>query len=146
MRRDAIKASLVICTCGVCYNKLMLLVDILKWWYVPGFSVLLAALKNTFAQTLDQFSFGTLLRTLFAPFRQIDAGTTGRSLGDKLQAWLSRLISRLVGFVVRTLIFLMGLVVLVVKAILSLVMLLFWPVAPVLPVVFLVCAILGVGA
>ena len=124
----------------------MLLIDILKWWYVPGFSVLLGALKTTFLQTLDHFSFGTLLTTLFAPFRQIDAGSTGRSFSDKFQAWLSRLISRLVGFFVRIFIFLVGLIVLLLKAVMSLVMLIFWPVAPILPVVFVVCMVLGVGA
>ena len=124
----------------------MLLIDILKWWYVPGFSVLLGVLKTTFLQTLDHFSFGTLLTTLFAPFRQIDAGAAGRSFSDKFQAWLSRLISRLVGFFVRIFIFLIGLIVLLLKAVMSLVMLIFWPVAPILPVVFVVCMVLGVGA
>lgn len=123
----------------------MLLLDILKWWYVPGFSVLLRTLRESFAQTLDRFSFGSLLTTLFAPFRQIDAGAAGRSFSDKFQAWLSRLISRLVGFLVRIFIFVIGVVVLLTKAVMSLAMLIFWPVAPVLPVVCLICAGLGVG-
>lgn len=123
----------------------MLLLDICKWWYTPGFSVLLKMLQDSFAKTFDRFSFGTLIATLFAPFRQIDAGTTGKSISEKLQAWLSRLISRLIGCLVRLFIFVMGVVVLLVKAVVSVALLVFWPLAPLLPVVFLGCILVGVG-
>ena len=124
----------------------MLLLDIFRWWYTPGFSVLLRGLKDSFAQTFDRFSFGSLLATLFAPFRQIDAGATGRGLSEKVQAWLSRSVSRLIGCLVRLVIFAVGLVVLLVKAVVSVVLLVFWPLAPLLPVVFLGCLLVGVGA
>lgn len=123
----------------------MLFADILKWWYTPGFSVLLAHLKVSFQKTLDHFSFGTLLGTLFAPFRQIDANTGGRTLAEKFQAWFGRLISRFVGFLVRIFLLILGLIVLLVKAVVSLLWLILWPLAPILPVVFVVCAIAGVG-
>lgn len=87
------------------------------------------------------FSIGALVRTLFAPFRQISANDSGTTL----QVFFDRLISRLVGAVVRIFLMIVGIVVFIFEAILSLVLMVIWPLIPVLPAVCVVLTVMGVS-
>jgi len=86
---------------------------------------------------------GLMLRTLFDPFRQIDAGATGRGLAEAFQAFLSRLISRVVGLVMRTGMILVGSLVLLVQIVVSLAVILLHLVMPVMPVVGVAMMLMG---
>ena len=43
------------------------------WWYSSGWKVFIDKLKTTFTNITDFFSMGSLLHTLFKPYRQISA-------------------------------------------------------------------------
>ena len=115
----------------------MAIVEMFFWWYASGWGVFIGKVKGWFLSVLDFFSMGSLIRTLFKPFRQISAEAAGTdaSIDTKFHMWVDRLISRMVGFVSRLILLLVGLVIILVGGILSLVMVVLWPVIPFLPIV-----------
>ncbi len=113
------------------------------WWYSGGIVELMRRIGHRFAGVADFFSIGLLLRTLFAPFRQIDAGVNGKSLSDKLRALLDRTVSRVIGAMLRLSVMVAGCVSMLVMLIGSVVILFVWLVAPTLPIVGLVLSLLG---
>lgn len=121
----------------------MFIVGILSWWYGAGWKQRLVLLREHLAAMIDFFSIGLLLRTLFAPFRQISAGQVEGSLEVKLRALADKLISRLIGAMVRTCVIIAGSVALVLYVVFCGIVLVAWAVAPLLPVVGLVAAIVG---
>lgn len=86
----------------------------------------------------DYFSFGLLLKTLFAPFRQIAAGSVDGPIGVKIRAFFDRLFSRMVGAVVRTIVLCIGVVSLVVTAIGGVFYVLLWGIVPLMPIIGLI--------
>lgn len=99
---------------------------------------------DRFLATLEFFSVGQLLRTLFAPFRQISASTTGDgSFGSAMRAFLDRCISRLVGTVVRLFTILAGLCVIVLQSMYEVCIMLAWWFLPLLPIAGLIMLAIG---
>jgi len=91
----------------------------------------------------DYFSFDLLLRTLFSPFRQISAGKVRGPLGVQMRAFFDRLISRVIGGIIRTTVVIFGAVTLFIAAIIGAIRLVLWPLIPLLPIVFVLFAIAG---
>jgi len=113
----------------------MFILSLLTWWYGPGFKTRAQGVGRSLARSADNFSIGLLLKTLFNPFRQIDAGATGKGPSAFFQAMLSRLISRTVGFVARTILIIVGIVFLSVQSVISVVIIaahLALPLAPII--------------
>jgi hypothetical protein len=110
----------------------------MRWWYLDEWKDQAAKARLAFLKVADYFSIGLLIRTLFAPFRQISANEAGRTLDEKMQVAVDKGISRLIGFVVRSLTIIAGLIVLAGLAIISGVRLIIWPLLPVMPAVGLV--------
>lgn len=123
----------------------MLAISMLQWWWTRGWGIFATTLKNKITDTLDQFSFGNLLMTLFAPFRQIDAGTVDGSLSVRFHAWVGRTFSRLVGAVIRIVLIIVGVVLVVLEAAASLILIILWPLVPCVPVVCVILAVMGVA-
>jgi hypothetical protein len=121
----------------------MLFTDMLLWWYGPGWRAELRKVATRSMSILDAFSVGLLTRTLFSPFRQIDAGRVRGSIQVQFRAWFDRSFSRVFGFFVRSIVILTGLLAASFVAIGSLLIALAWLVAPLLPLFGLVVAILG---
>ena len=96
---------------------------------------MIARIKEHVTRALDTFSLIQLLRTLFAPFRQISAGGVSGSLDVKFRAFLDRLVSRFVGAIVRLIVIGIGLGYLLLLGIASLIWLIVWPFIPVLPLI-----------
>ena len=92
---------------------------------------------------MDYFSIGLLLKTLFAPFRQISAGNVRGSLDVQLRAFFDRLISRCIGAVVRLIMIGAGAVAILLNIVVSAVLLLGWMLLPLLPLVGLVLFLVG---
>lgn len=107
----------------------------ISWWYSDGWKSFARRLGEFLRNTLDFFSMGLLLKTLFAPFRQISAGT------PKL---VDRLISRFVGFFTRLFLLIMGSLAVLVEAVVIFTLLVLWPLLPLLPFVALVLMFMGV--
>lgn len=112
----------------------MFLVGILSWWYGEGWRQRAGLIRERLARTLDFFSISLLLQTLFSPFRQISAGRVNGPVGVQLQAFFDRLISRVIGAMIRTFMIVAGIIFIVLHAAWGLVVLGAWALVPLLPV------------
>lgn len=121
----------------------MFIVGLFSWWYGAGWLRCAVVVRDSLLSVYDYFSLDLLLRTLFSPFRQISAGKVRGSISVQLRALLDKLISRVIGAVVRSIVIVIGSVTLCVAALLGLLRLVLWPVVPILPVVFILFAIMG---
>jgi hypothetical protein len=75
----------------------------LGWWYGAGWKQQIALVGTRASKVAKAFSGGAILRTLFSPWKQIVSGTDrDAAIGDKLRAMLDNIISRFVGFMVRS--------------------------------------------
>lgn len=72
------------------------------------------------------------------PFRQISAGRVEGSLEARFQAFLDRLVSRVVGATIRTFLIILGTLSLVAQSVLSLISLAAYPFLPVMPIFCLI--------
>ncbi len=122
----------------------MLASGLISWWYLDGYKLFASKLWTKLGDTIDLFSIGSLLKTLFAPYRQISANETGDSIDAKILAFVDRLVSRMVGGVARIMIVFCGIVVITIQFVGSILSLLVWPILPLLPVVFIVLFFAGV--
>lgn len=121
----------------------MFIVGILSWWYGRGWREEFRDFSQRVDGLMDYFSFDLLLRTFFSPFRQISAGRVRGPLGVQLRAWLDRLVSRVIGAMVRSFVLLAGVVALVVYVVVGLLIVLLWAVVPLLPLVGLGLTLVG---
>lgn len=93
--------------------------------------------------TLDYFSIDLLLKTLFAPFRQISAGRVRGPVDVQIRAFFDQLISRLIGGFVRSILIIVGSLSLVFTAVIGGFVLVAWAFLPLLPVVGIILAMTG---
>lgn len=116
-----------------------------QWWYTRGWQLYLQHFVDQLKNAVDFFSVGLLVRHLFAPFRQISAGDVVSSdLNTKLSAFADRLFSRLIGTVVRLVLLVVGTIVIILRTLLGALIALVWPLAPLLVIVCLFCALIQV--
>lgn len=117
-----------------------------RWWYGAGWAY---AWQRGVAQRLEwcesTFSMGNLLRTWFAPFKQTYAGGSKGSIGTLFRAFIDRLISRVIGFIVRSILLFAGAVCSIFVFVTGVIFLLVWPLLPLLPVISLILFSQGVG-
>ena len=124
----------------------MAITEMFLWWYSSGWKVFVGKLKTALSSITDFFSMGSLVRTLFKPYRQISAETTrdGASLDIKFHMFLDRLISRIVGFFSRLTLLLVGIIIIIFGGIISFILAILWPIIPLLPIVGIVLTAMGV--
>lgn len=122
----------------------MLAIGLISWWYIDGYKLFASKLWTKLGDTIDLFSIGSLLKTLFAPYRQIAANETGNSIDDKILAFVDRLVSRLVGGVARLGIVIIGIITIIFQMIGSILSLIIWPVLPLTPLLFIMLMFTGV--
>lgn len=111
----------------------MLILSFFSWWYTAGWGQLGRRAVVRIASVLDFFSVGLLLKSLFAPFRQISVGRIQGSLDKQVRAWADRQISRGIGAMVRLTVIVFGLLATIMMAIVSLALLILWPLVPLVP-------------
>lgn len=121
----------------------MFIVGILSWWYGAGWREQARNLRERLAGLLDFFSIGLLLKTLFAPFRQISAGRVSGPLGVQLRAFADRLVSRLIGAMVRSAVLVVGVIAVVLYALVGGLLLVLWAVVPIVP--FIGAVLMAIG-
>ena len=112
----------------------MLVISLLSWWYTDGWKTFTQEVVHGLRNTADFFSIASLLKTFFAPFRQISAH----------EKFLDRLISRIVGSVVRFLLILFGTIVIILGGAVGAVMMILWFLLPLLPIACVVLFMMGV--
>lgn len=100
-------------------------------------------MREKLLSTFDYFSIDLLLRTLFSPYRQISAGKVRGPLGVQMRAFFDRLISRLIGGMIRMTMIIVGSVAIVVNVVLGAIWLLMWGVMPLLPIIGLTLFVVG---
>lgn len=115
----------------------MLLMEFFSWWYTSGWIQFSKSAKNRVIEIWNLFSIPILLRTMFSPWKRIQTNP-GKSLQSHMQALLDNIISRLVGFSIRILTILAGLICIVLVLVLSAVSVVLWPLVPVLAPVLIV--------
>lgn len=122
----------------------MFLVGLISWWYGRGWVGQSKRVAARLQATLDFFSVGQLLSTLFSPFRQISAGPAAEAgFGGAMRAALDKLISRIIGSIIRTITIVVGLVAIVFQAVYELIVLVGWWFLPLLPVAGFVLLAIG---
>jgi hypothetical protein len=118
-----------------------------RWWYGAGWAY---AWQRSIVQRLEwcesTFSMAALVRTWFAPFKQTYAGGVKGTIGAHFRAAVDGLISRVIGFIVRSVLIVTGLICSVIVFITGLFFMAAWAFIPLLPVVGLALIGLGVGA
>ena len=113
----------------------MFMVDLLQWWYFRGWGVFASDLKHRLSDSLDFFSIGQLLKTLFKPYRQISANNPG---------FLDRFVSRLVGFFTRLFVIIFGGISIILESIIGIVLVVIWPLLPFAIIIGIALTIMGV--
>ena len=127
----------------ISYNSNMFSVGLILWWYDAGWKGQWARVVGRWSKTLQFFSIGQLLRTLFAPYRQISANSGGSSFPELLHGFFDKLISRVIGFFVRSITIIVGLVVIFFQIIFETIITTFWLFIPVAPVIGAVMFAIG---
>jgi len=121
----------------------MFLVGIISWWYGRGLQGQISRIRDRLTATAGYFSIGQLLSTLFAPFRQISAGSVSGPVGAQLRAFFDKTISRLIGAIVRSFTILAGLIVMAVQVLVEAIVLVIWVVLPLFPIAGLILFVIG---
>lgn len=138
----AMKESIVL-QCLLRYNRVMFIVGLLSWWYGAGWRRCAVSVGDGLLNIYDYFSIDLLIKTLFSPFRQISAGQVNGPLGVQFRAMLDKLISRVIGAIMRSVVIVIGSVALLLSVLLGLARIILWPLVPLVPVVAVVLAMSG---
>ena len=124
----------------------MLMVGFLQWWYTRGWANFVRGMINKLQGLADFFSMGLLLKTFFSPFRQISAyESDNASFQQQISEFFDKLLSRIIGAVVRFLILICGIVALTAMVAFGGVMLVIWPLMPLMPIAGVILTIAGVA-
>ena len=121
----------------------MVIVGMVTWWYRRGFLMEVRLAGDRLEALYDYFSIDLLLRTLFAPFRQISATKVNGPLAVQLSAFVDRLFSRMIGFIVRVVMIFAGSITLFIASLIAVIRIILWLVVPFLPVIGIFIALSG---
>jgi hypothetical protein len=103
----------------------------LRWHYTRAINEFWHVAKNLLWFTVNFFSLTQLIRSLFSPFRRITEERGERFNFEDLAGYvLISLISRLLGFILRSIIILSGTVATIGLGLLTLLTFVFWLIAP----------------
>lgn len=109
----------------------MLAFEFFTWWYGAGWLNTVKRVQLKIRGVSQVFSVGTLLRTLFAPWRRV-MSPPGASFQDHLNAFRDNLIGRFVGFTVRVTVLFAAAIVTAFVAVGGAVLCVIWPLMPLL--------------
>ena len=121
----------------------MIIVWAVSWWYGAGWLRQLARIKEQLASAYDYFSISILLRTLFAPFRQISASGVDGPVGVKIRAFVDKLISRIIGACVRIILIFTGIVWMSLLVLVGIILLVGWAFIPFMPLIGFIVMLSG---
>lgn len=107
-----------------------MIIELLRWWYGSGWIHAFKRIRTRTVNVAHAFSAGTLLKTLFAPWKRIQY--TGKSFDAKMQAMVDNLVSRTVGFTVRLLVLIAAVFMISGSLVVGTVIAIAWPFVPIL--------------
>lgn len=119
----------------------MIVLDMLAWWYTTAWVAVLHAAYRRTASVLEAFSVILLAKTLFAPFRQIDAGGVRGPIDVQLRAWFDRTFSRFFGAGIRTVMIITGCISAIATFLANIIWAAVWLVLPILPIFGLILVV-----
>ena len=123
----------------------MLIVGFLQWWYLRGWTDFIHKMLSGLHSIADNFSITLLLKTLVAPYKQISAyGSGSESFQARISDFFDKLLSRMIGMTLRIVIIVVGIVVILLDILISGIAILLWPLLPIMPLICVVMAIIGV--
>lgn len=122
---------------------LMIIMAFFSWWYGAGWANEAKRVKLKIDGISDTFSIALLIATLFSPFRQISAGKANGGLDAIIRAWLDRLVSRMIGAMVRSVMIFIGIISLAAISVYGILVLAIWPLIPFAPVIALFVMMTG---
>lgn len=120
-----------------------MIIDMISWWYSQGIVRQFDRMGAQLRSVAETFSITILLETLFAPFRQIDAGLVQGPINIQFRAWIDRSLSRFFGFFIRLFTIITGLVGMLGVVLVGLVWFVIWIAMPILPVVGFIVMLVG---
>lgn len=115
----------------------MVFIELFRWWYAEGWALLIKKLGARLRNIWYVFSVPTLLKTLFAPWRRIIT-YPGKGFGPMMRAMGDNLLSRLIGFIVRTMVIIAATIGFVLTAVVGLVCVVAWPFVPLAVIGFII--------
>ena len=121
----------------------MFVLLLLSWWYSRGWAWVVERILGRFKVINEVFSVGILLRTLFAPWKQIQ---TAKTFQNFFQSTLDNFISRMIGAVVRIGMLLTAMVLSLLILTLGLALVIVWPMIPLLIIVLPLISLGVVGS
>lgn len=109
----------------------MLVIPLLRWWYGSGWVWAANRLRSRLGRIGRDYSVSILLKTLFSPWKQIISTAGAQStISIKFNILIDNLVSRLVGFMVRSLTLFAAGVIWLLTFVIGVGVLLVWPVVP----------------
>lgn len=121
----------------------MFIAGMLSWWYGKGWRQRFLRLGEKLSATMDYFSIDLLLRTFFSPFRQISAGKVQGPIGVQMRAFFDRLVSRVIGAMIRFIMIIIGSLAILFHAALGILLVIAWAFVPLLPIIGVVLFAMG---
>lgn len=119
------------------------MVGLISWWYGDGWKNRVSRLFFEIRKTFDFFSIQQMIATLVDPYRQISANQISGSFNVVIQSFFDRLLSRAIGFIMRSFLIIAGLLTIVLQAVFISVLIVIWPLIPLLPFAGLILWVLG---
>lgn len=104
------------------------------WWYGVGLGQTWELATAILSRIADFFSFNILVKTWVAPWKNDVLRAQNVSLGDQVKIWQQNLISRLVGFFIRTVMIVVCLLLIALTVLLLAVALVIWLALPILAI------------
>lgn len=120
----------------------MLFIHLFSWWYGQGWQQVAKTAWVRLIRVSHIFSVPILIRTLWAPWRRI-ISYPGASLDAKIRAFGDNLVSRVIGFTVRTLVLIAAGLILFLTAIGGAIFVILWPLFPLAVPVLIIKGIIG---
>ncbi|HTE57263.1 MAG TPA: hypothetical protein VK694_00820 [Verrucomicrobiae bacterium] len=111
----------------------MLVIALYRWWYGSGWLWAAARLRHRLSGVGREYSVNILLKTMFSPWKQIISSSGAQStIGLKFNMMIDNLVSRMVGFTVRSLTLMAAGFIWLTTLTIGLVILIAWPIIPLL--------------
>jgi hypothetical protein len=120
---------------------MVMIIELLRWWYGPGWLRAVSRIHTRTAKVAHAFSAGTLLTTLFAPWKRIQY--SGRSFDAKMQAIADNFVSRMIGFTVRLFVLIGAGILMFGSLVMGIAVVLVWPLIPLSVLVFVFKGVVG---
>ena len=123
-------------------NRIIIL-QFWKWYYFGAVKGLIRAWKNFIIFVREYYSIPLLLRTLIVPWkRDVTRRPRGLNIGKLFEVLMFNLISRGLGFLIRSITIIIGIICLIGVIIIGIIALIIWLILPLILTLFIIMGLL----